>query len=795
MASARDVGRVRARLPVLGIEVVLWLPLAGYVLGLARHGDGFDPVVDGWLGSLTTLVPSLFVLGTALRAVTSGRGPVGRHLLLLGAGAVCWSLGGVIVVVAAARGAELPFPSSADAAFLCFPVLAFAAVILRVRRDVGGLQASVWLDSALGGLGAATALAVLLGAAVTGGSGGLLASVVAVAYPLSDLVLIAVVTAVAALYGLRPGRSWGWLLAGLSAFAAADVVYAVRIAQGTYHLGTPVDALWSLGLTLIAQGACGVANRRARPGARSRRSVDEPLEQRGPRDQPRPGRTSDAGAARTDRAAAMAVPATATAVAVVVLVLGRWVPVAPTATVLAAGTLLAAGARTHLAFRQVLRLHDLGRQARTDSLTGLGNRRALHEHLHELLSGPMSPSAVLLIDLDRFKDINDTLGHHVGDELLRQVGSRLAPALRPDDLLVRLGGDEFAVVLNAATADHALVIADRLLGQLTELFYLDEVPVRIGASVGVALCPDDAQDGNGLLQRADVAMYAAKAAGGGVARYDSTRDQHSRQRLRTVEELRVALTTDQLVVHYQPQCDVATGSTVGLEALVRWQHPTRGLLYPDVFLPLVEQTGLMPPLTLTVLTAAVQQCRQWRSDGLDVGVSVNLSASSLLDQRLPDQVAWLLASNDLPAAALTLELTENTLMVDPDQCRLTLLRLKEVGVWLSIDDYGTGYCSLAYLQDLPVDELKLDRTFMTELGNARSAAIVKSTIDLAHALGLRLVAEGVEDQASLDLLRLLGCDIAQGYHLSRPQDVTTITGWLRAQAPTHRHPVTSSGRR
>ena len=445
----------------------------------------------------------------------------------------------------------------------------FAAVAVRVRREAAGQQATVWLDSALGGLGAATGLAVLLGPVLQGASGSPLAVGVAVAYPLIDLLLVATVVGVAAACGLRPGRSWLWLMTGLLLFAAADVVYALRVVHDSYALGTPLDALWSVGLTCLATGT-------RRPSA-----------QRAP-------------AARFDGRAALAVPALAMTVALTVLLVGRWVPVAPVATALAALTLLAAALRTQLAFAQVRRLHNLGLQARTDSLTGLGNRRALHEHLESRLqTGPVQQLAVLLVDLDHFKEINDTLGHHVGDELLRQVGPRLAPVLRPEDLLVRLGGDEFAIVLSATAASGPEQVAQRLLDELDAPFHLDGVPLRIGASVGVALCPQHATDTNGLLQRADVAMYAAKAAGGGVRRYDPQRDQHSRERLHTIEQLRTALDTDQLTVHYQPQCDVANGAPVGVEALVRWQHPTRGLLYPDAFLPLVEQTGLMSAAAAT----------------------------------------------------------------------------------------------------------------------------------------------------------------------------------------------------
>ncbi len=753
--GSRRVGWGR-RLRAGGVEVVLVGLVAAYLVGLVRHGPEFDPLVDGWLGILTTVLPSLVLLEAARGRTGAAR----REQLLLAAGALCWSAGAVYLVVSTAAGREVPFPSWADAGYLAFPVLVTAALINRVRRELAGSRRGLWLDATVGALGASCGVAVLLGPVFAQASGQPLETALALAYPLSDLVLVATIAAVTALYGLRPGASWLWLMAGVGLFAVADVVYALRVTIDAYSLGTPLDLLWSLGLTVLAVG--------------SRRT-------------PRPQR---AGPGHQGQRAALVVPAAATVIAVLVLVLGRWLPVTPVATGLAAVTLLAAAIRTQLAFQQVVRLHDLGRQARTDSLTGLGNRRALHERLQQsLTTAPATRPdlAVLLIDLDRFKEINDTLGHHVGDELLRQIGPRLAAALRPGDLLVRLGGDEFAVVLDGVDATQAEQTAERLLVQLTEPFELDGVLVRVGASVGIAVCPLDADEPNGLLQRADVAMYVAKAAGGGARRYDPTRDQHSRERLRTIEELTVVLDDtkasgtagSQLEVHYQPQCDVRTGAVVGVEALVRWQHPTRGLLYPDVFLPMVEQTGLMPALIDAVLTRAVQQCRQWRQDGLDVGVSVNLSASSLIDQRLPDHVAWLLASSDLPASALTLELTENTLMVDPEQCLVTLQRLKELGVSLSIDDYGTGYCSLSYLQKLPVDELKLDRAFVTNLHLPRDRAIVASTVGLAHALDLRLVAEGVENQASLDLLRQLGCDTAQGYHLSRPLTATAMTGWLR----------------
>ncbi|CAN5412000.1 hypothetical protein BH10ACT10_BH10ACT10_08790 [soil metagenome] len=740
------------------VVALLWGLLACFVVGLARHGDGFEPLVDGWLGSLTTVLPAVLLVALA----RTRTGPERRELLFLGLGSLAWGAGGFYFVLVSAKGATPPFPSWGDFAFLSFPPLVFASVALRVRRELRGFQASVWLDSALGALGAAAALAVVLGPLVSGATGGPVVVAVAAAYPLADLLLVATVVGVVVAHGLRPGGSWIWMLLGLLVFATADVVYALRVAHDTYALGTPVDAGWSLGLTLLATGAARRTPAQAAVRPRSQERV------------------------------ALAVPALATVTALVILVLGRWTPISPVATVLAGLTLIAAAVRTQIAFRQLTRMFDLGQQARTDSLTGLGNRRMLHEHLATRLTTD-EPLAVLLVDLDHFNEINDTLWHHVGDELLRQLGPRLTPALREGDLLVRLGGDEFAVVVGLGPFDVPEAVAKRLLERLVEPFHLDGVTLRISASIGLTLAPEQAADTNGLLQRADVAMYAAKAAGGGVRRYDPARDQHSRERLRTIEELRDALDADELVLHYQPQCDVAGGAVVGLEALVRWQHPRRGLLYPDSFLPLVEQTGLMGALTSTVLDAAVGQCAAWRASGLDVGVSVNVSASSLLDQALPERVSAVLARHALPASALTLELTESTLMADPETGLETLSRLKGLGVWLSIDDYGTGYCSLSYLQRLPVDELKLDRAFLADVGRSRNAEIVRSTIDLAHALELRMVAEGVEDETSLDLLRRLGCDTAQGFHLARPMPAEQVSGWLRDRSTGRPGPYLVAG--
>jgi diguanylate cyclase (GGDEF)-like protein len=467
-----------------------------------------------------------------------------------------------------------------------------------------------------------------------------------------------------------------------------------------------------------------------------------------------------------------------------VLVLAHFQPISTLAVLLATGTLLAVVVRTALTFREVRSLAESRRQAHTDDLTGLGNRRLLYRRLETILARRADGRAValLIVDLDRFKEINDALGHHLGDQLLQQIGPRLAAQLRNGDLLTRVGGDEFAVLLAETDAASATGVAQRLLGALEEPFDLDGVALHVDASVGLALCPEHADTATTLLQRADVAMYQAKAGHHGWQAYAFGGQEQARDRLQTIEDLRAALDGDQLVVHYQPKIDPRTRKVMGVEALVRWAHPAHGLLYPDRFLPLAEQTGLMRQLTLVVLQTALRQGQAWRGEGLDLSVAVNLSVANLLDAHLARQVGDLLAGLGLPARALELELTEDTLMADPVRSKQVLADLRALGLRLAVDDYGTGYSSLAYLQELAVDELKLDKSFvmrMTE--DAGAAAIVRTTVDLAHSLGLTMVAEGVENEAALAELARLGCDLAQGYHISKPLPAEQLTGWLQAR--------------
>lgn len=433
---------------------------------------------------------------------------------------------------------------------------------------------------------------------------------------------------------------------------------------------------------------------------------------------------------------------------------------------------------------------ELRRSASTDDLTGLPNRRALYADVHARLTAePDQHQALLLLDLNRFKEVNDSLGHHLGDRLLIQVGARLRENLRDGDLLARLGGDEFAVLLEDADHEIAVAVAAKLCTALGEPFALEGIAVRSGVSVGIALFPDHGPDLSTLLRRADIAMYKAKAAQEGHHFYSAADDVDAATRLQTLREVETALACDQLVLHYQPKLDLQTGDVHGVEALVRWDHPTRGLLYPVSFLGLVEEAGLMRTLTQVVLEQALDQMAVWHGEGRRLTVAVNLSASSLVDADLPEQVMALLADRGLPAHTLQLEVTEEFLMADRERAHAILTRLRRDGVQIAVDDFGTGYSSLSYLRDLPVDELKLDRSFVFPMADdARAAALVASTVGLAHSLGLRMVAEGVENHVAHTELTRLGCDQGQGYHLCRPVPAAELEHWLDERtAPVSPH--------
>jgi diguanylate cyclase (GGDEF)-like protein len=419
-----------------------------------------------------------------------------------------------------------------------------------------------------------------------------------------------------------------------------------------------------------------------------------------------------------------------------------------------------------------------------DSLTGLPNRAAFHEAVSAVLGGSGTRACVLLMDLDRFKDVNDTLGHRYGDLLLVQVAQRFRAAVGEDGLIARLGGDEFALVSPDRDLRTATALAERIAAALREPFQLEEMVVDAQASVGIALFPNHGTAVETLLQKADVAMYRAKETRTAVALYDERHDHYSPAKLALTAELRAAVegAGERIVVWYQPELDLRTGEVVALEALVRWEHPDLGVLSPSSFLRIAEQTNLIKPLTRRVIEVAVAQLADWRALGPDVAVAVNISPQMLVDRSFTGQVMETLRAARVPPGRLKLEVTESALMSDPVTSRAVLRELDRLGVEIAIDDFGTGYSSLAYLADLPVSEVKIDRSFVSRMAHgSNESIIVNSTIDLAHHLGLRAVAEGVEDPAMLPELEAQGCDAAQGYAISRPLPAAEATGWLMAR--------------
>ncbi|MEB0290530.1 EAL domain-containing protein [Cryobacterium sp. 10C2] len=749
-----------------------------------RRRGAATPRSDAWLvWSLIVLVAASAVQ-TLVAGVAGVRTPVGDIVGALSFSApvvLCWisvhraaarrtelvltalalsaySLSGILfslVYLVFAGVASDSLAILATALFFSFYPLVLAALAVLVHRQKGRLSWGVTLDSTVGALGAASLVVVLLGPSIDRAYGRpfSLDSFVAAANPLLDILVLAALAGVGASRSISAGRNWLMLVAGVLLFAAADIGFSLTgmTIEGSYSTASPFDLGWIAGLALMALWA----HRSARPVP------------------PAPA-VRDTAVMRW----ALSLPVLATTAGLVVLLIASEIEVSPLAISLAAGAVVLSAARTTLAFRELRRMGDMRRQARTDDLTGLPNRRALYSEVPlSLTSG--ANRALLLLDLDRFKEVNDSLGHDVGDELLVQVGTRLTSHVRGTDLVARLGGDEFAILLADAGEAEAVIVAGTLREALARPYLLEGITLQTTVSIGIALYPSQALDLTGLLRKADMAMYKAKASRSGHRVYDTSDDSHGAARLRTLQELRVALAERQLELYYQPKVDLATGAVRGVESLVRWNHPVRGLVQPGDFLSIVEEAGLMNAMTEQVLDMALDQAAVWHSRGADLTVAVNLTASALVDAELPERTAAMLADRGVPASALILEITEEFLLEDRARTTAILTRLRAGGIRIAIDDFGTGYSSLAYLRDLPVDELKLDRSIVSPMkDDPRAAALVSSTIELAHSLGLTMVAEGVEDAEVYADLARYGCDEAQGFHMSRPMPAGELDRWL-----------------
>lgn len=428
-------------------------------------------------------------------------------------------------------------------------------------------------------------------------------------------------------------------------------------------------------------------------------------------------------------------------------------------------------------------INDLEFMAHHDSLTGLSNRAFFHQAFQEKITSPgFSSAALLLLDLDRFKEVNDTLGHHIGDKLLQTIGPRLERVFAGQRILLsRLGGDEFIVLIDdVADKEMTLQYAEILLSSLREPIMVDSMKLEIDASVGIAQYPQDGKDSHELLRSADVAMYEAKRKGGGIVIYDSSVDKHTPQRLALITALNSAIREGQFELHFQPKVDLKNGKVSGFEALVRWQHEDMGLLHPEKFIPLAEVSDSIHHLTKEVLQLAVQQQKKWFEAGYHLPVAVNLSARNLIDDRCVIVLRDLIKQYDIKPGMLELELTETALMHDPETAISLLNQISALGIKLSIDDFGTGYSSLSYLRRMPIDALKIDTAFVKNmLSNDQDSIIVRSTIALAHNLNLNVVAEGVEDSETMSRLKEMGCDFVQGYYISRPGPWPEIEIWLQ----------------
>jgi diguanylate cyclase (GGDEF)-like protein len=719
------------------VLTTLLLALPVWVLTRVRDES---TAVRPWLVPLTTGL-AMFPLGHLVGTAGS--------LLGLGERGFAGFVGDVLVLVG--------YP------FLLLGLLAALAVHVR------GLRLTVCLDGLTGALAGAAVATLAIAPLLPAIGDGTWAQVPLLAFPFLDAALVAASLGALALVGLAHGRQFGLWAGALVALAAAHLVQVERFASGA-AVPTWSHALVGLALALLSIGALGH------------------------------------GAQRPDRLAgsrALGVPALSSVAAVAVLPVAPDWQVTPLPTLLALATLVCAAARFVRAFLQLRELAAVKEMALTDELTGIPNRRALYLHLDTMLAladddaelkpGDDGTFAVALIDLDHFKEVNDTLGHATGDALLKGVVARFSAKLEELEtpyLFARLGGDEFAVVLHEATSRNAaLVVGEALQESLAEPLKLPDAELHAHASIGLAVAPRHGRTRSEILFAADAAMYAAKTSGDAVRFHAPSHDEKTQQ-LGLSEELHRALDRRELVVEYLP-VESAEGHLVGVEALVRWDHPERGLLLPADFLPAAERYRLTNAIAQRVLEIALGDLERWRAHGVTVSLTVNLSPSDLRDEAIVNLVAEALLGNDVPASALTLDIPEAALAEDPDRVTGVIRSLKGLGVRLALDDYGTGGTGLARLHELPFHALKLDGRFARDTAvDARSTGVVKSAIDLAHALGMRIVAEGVEDRRAAERLRELGCDELQGWHVGRPAAATEVEARMsRSSGGKHRLPV------
>jgi diguanylate cyclase (GGDEF)-like protein len=705
------------------------------------------------------LYPTLNLLAAGLIAVRAYRVPGDRLAwVLIAAGMTSSAVGDVIYALSVTNGQS---PSPADPAYLAFYPFVYAGLLLLMRTRLKRVPVPIQLDSLVCGLAmAAVAAALTAGPIHTAATRAPATVLVALVYPWGDLVLLALAAGMLPILGWRSEFRWAMLVAGFILFAAADTAYLFETSAGSYRVGTLLDACWPASSLFIAMASWAPS------------STVAPATRRG--------------------LGSYITPVACTVVALEVAILGHDSRVAAT---LAALSLIAVAARFSVTFRDVTTMAESHNNAMTDKLTRLPNRRSLataltvasDSTLSEPYMGTRPPSrrALLLLNLYELQEINDSVGRHFGDELVCHIADRLSNSVRHEDLLTRSGDDQFAILL-AEGSDLAAARgqAGRLIDTLREPFALDPITVQVDACIAVALYPDHCDHPQELLQCAEAVIPHAKSTNSKIAVYDSAFELCRDNDPNLIEELNTALLDgDQLTCHYQPKINAGDESVHSVEALLRWHHPSRGLLMPQEFLPAAERAGLMRKVANRTISVALEHIRAWREDGVALTVAVNLATANLLDLDLVGTIERLLRMHRLPAEALIVEITESAL-VDSARSRNTVTALQRLGVRISLDDYGTGWSSLARLQDVSVDELKLDRIFVARLAqDPRSVAIVRSTVALAHSLGADLVAEGVEDKVTLSALRRYGVTITQGFVHSPPLPSRDLLGWIASHAP------------
>jgi diguanylate cyclase len=738
-ALSTALGRVRREWWLQGFIAAIMIAYGVSTLVVHRPPSGYNTLWDGWIQNIAGALP---IIPLVLRARRSSE--LRSAWLAMAGGVLLYTLADLVYTYHDQNLSPIPAPAPSDAFFLSCNVAFIVGFAILTQSSFGRVHASVRLDGAITGLAIAAVAGVVWFEPVLHVSGRPFQAAVDLAYPVCALVLIVLLVAGLAPHRYRPNWTTVLLMIGVAWSVAGSVIFLNRSAAGTYVAGTLLGETWLMSFFFIGLAA-SVGDRRRSRGTRA--SVGSP-----------------AGIA--------VVPVVFGVVSLAILTTSIYRHDSSVVRILAIAALGLVICRMAMTLREVRHSTANYQDARTDYLTGLPNRRAFLERLESTFSsapGTAGLTGVLLVDLDGFKEVNDALGHTAGDDLLCVVAKRFEHRLGDRGVLARLGGDEFACACPVTGEGDLVAIARELAEVLADPCVLDGVGVRVGASIGVALSQPGTKANGELLRCADVAMYDAKRTQSGVSAYRPAVDPHSRERLALIDALRDAIGSRAFVLYYQPTLDMHTGAISGVEALVRWQHPTLGLLFPDSFIPLAEQNGLMPQLTRAVLEMAVAQAARLDRAGHRIGMSVNISRYDLVDEDLAAYVDGVLALHGFPPNRLTLEVTESALGGDPERAERCVLQLRARGLRVSIDDFGVGYSSMSQLLGLAIDELKIDKSFTLGLTtDPRAEAIVRSTIELAHTLSLTLVAEGIESEDVLRSLQSLGADIGQGYLIAHP---------------------------